>query len=840
MSVVGFDLGFQNCYIAVARGGGIETATNEFTDRCTPAVVSFGRKNRTIGNAAKNQLISNAKNTVFNFKRLHGRSFMDPVVQSERAYLPYDLGPTEYDRVGAKVLYMGEEHMFSIEQVTAMLLTKMKEIAEANLQKKVHDCVISIPSFFTDAERRSVLDAAQIAGLNCLKLMNDTTAVALNYGIYKQDLPPPDEKPRVVVFVDMGHSAFQVSACAFSKGNVKMLATAFDPYLGGRDFDQRVVEYFCSDFKSRYGLDVKSRVRTLLRLQLECEKLKKLMSSNSTDIPLNIECFLDDRDVSGKMNRTEFEELCADLIERVSGPLLAVMEQAHLQPQDVSTVEIVGGATRIPAVKAKISKFFRKEVSTTLNADEAVARGCALQCAILSPAFKVREFNITDVMPFTVSLAWSSDADEGNGCHEVFSKNHAFPFSKVLTFYRKNPFTLEASYSDPNSLPYPQSKIGEFAVLNVCPQEDGERSKVKVKVQVDTHGIIGVSSVAVVHKLKVEEQKPGAGGEALGETNAENGSDDLDAQDKTQDNKGDFQALGDPEHQPAAQSSPTDGGGHTSPQSVNNVDVNTHHPPDAKKPKIKVKHISLPVEARLVQQLGKDRLGAYREMEVKMIRQDSLEKERSHAKNAVEEYVYYFRHQLEGPYQMFLSTEDQDKFSDLLSRTENWLYAEGDDQDKRVYLDKLEEIQKLGKPVQERYQEAQCRPKLFEELKAKIHMYMKITEDYKHQDENYSHIDAEDMQKVSRCAHDAQEWLSVAISAQDRLRPHEDPAIHSSQIREKMQELESECELVVTKPRPRVDSPAEEPVQGGGTDGTLEPNTGLQNSGSSPVCMQLD
>ncbi|XP_064158394.1 heat shock protein 105 kDa [Anguilla rostrata] len=845
MSVVGFDVGFQNCYIAVARGGGIETVTNEFTDRCTPAVVSFGQKNRTSGNAAKNQLISNAKNTVFNFKRLQGRSFQDPVVQSERANLPYDLGPTEDDRVGTKVLYMDEEHQFSIEQVTAMLLTKMKEIAEANLQKKVQDCVISIPSFFTDAERRSVLDAAHIAGLNCLRLMNDTTAVALNYGIYKQDLPPAEDKPKIVVFVDMGHSAFQVSVCAFSKGKVKMLATAFDPYLGGRDFDQRVVEYFCTDFKSRYRLDVKSRARALLRLQQECEKLKKLMSSNSTDLPLNIECFMDDKDVSGKMNRAQFEELCADLIERVSVPLVAVMEQAQLQPQDVSAVEIVGGATRIPAVKAKISKFFGKEVSTTLNADEAVARGCALQCAILSPAFKVREFSITDVMPFPVTLSWSSEADEGNGCHEVFSKNHAFPFSKVITFYRKNPFTLEAHYTDPTSLPYPQAKIGEFAVLNVSPQEDGERSKVKVKVHVDAHGIIGVSSVAMVHKVRVEDQKAGAGEDAVPEeTSAQNGVDSLDALDKIHDKKdGDIQAWVDTENQLAPQCPPMDGGSHTNPQSVN-ADVNTHHPPDAKKPKMKVMHISLPVEARLVQQLGKDRLSVYREQEVKMIAQDTLEKERSHAKNAVEEYVYYFRHQLEGPYQTYLSSEEQDKFSELLTKTENWLYDEGDDQDKKVYLDKLEQIQKLGMPMQERYQEAEWRPKLFEELKTKIEVYMRVAEDYKNKDENYMHIDAVDMEKVSKCVQDAQDWMTAASSAQDRLRPDEDPAVHSSQIREKLQELENVCELVVTKPRPRVESPAEEPAQTDDckkADGVAtEQETGLQNSENSPSCMEVE
>ncbi|XP_016416456.1 heat shock protein 105 kDa-like [Sinocyclocheilus rhinocerous] len=290
MAIVGFDVGFQNRCIAVVKSGGIETVSNEFTDRCTPAVVSFNSKNRSIGNAAKNQMITNTASTVSHFKRLHGRLFQDHSVQAEKASLPYDLVPLNDGKVGIKVMYL--EHHFRIEQVTAMLLTKLKDIAEANLQKKVMECVISIPSFFTDSERTSVLDAAKIASLNCLKLMNDSTAVALIYGIYKKDLPGCDENPKIVAFVDMGHSALQV------------LSTAFDPYLGGKDFDQKLVEYFCAEYKSRYKMDVKSKARAMLRLTQECEKLKKLMSSNSTDILLNIECFMDDKDVCGKMSRT--------------------------------------------------------------------------------------------------------------------------------------------------------------------------------------------------------------------------------------------------------------------------------------------------------------------------------------------------------------------------------------------------------------------------------------------------------------------------------------------------------------------------------------------------------
>ncbi|XP_014119450.2 heat shock protein 105 kDa isoform X2 [Zonotrichia albicollis] len=769
MAVVGFDLGFQSCYIAVARAGGIETVANEFSDRCTPSVVSFGSKNRAIGVAAKNQQITHAHNTVSNFKRFHGRAFNDPFVQKEKEKLSYDLVPMKNGGVGVKVMYMDEEHIFSVEQISAMLLTKLKETAESNLKKPVTDCVISVPSFFTDAERRSLLDAAQIVGLNCLRLMNDMTAVALNYGIYKQDLPAPEEKPRIVVFVDMGHSAFQVSACAFNKSKLKVLGTAFDPFLGGRNFDGKLVDYFCAEIKSKYKLDPKTKVRALLRLYQECEKLKKLMSSNSTDIPLNIECFMNDTDVSGKMNRSQFEELCADLLQRIEMPLLSLMEHTQLKVEDVNAVEIVGGATRIPAVKERIAKFFGKDVSTTLNADEAIARGCALQCAILSPAFKVREFSVTDATPFPISLLWNTEAEDTEGVHEVFSRNHAAPFSKVLTFYRKGPFELEAFYSDPNGVPYPESKIGRYVIQNVAAQKDGEKSKVKVKVRVNTHGIFSVSTASMVEPVKSEECEDVSVEtevEAQDQRSIENFSD-------TNEKKGD-------------------------------------QPPEAKKPKIKVKNVELPIEANLVWQLGKDLLNMYIETEGKMIMQDKLEKERNDAKNAVEEYVYEFRDKLSGPYEKFVCEKDLQGFSALLAETEGWLYEEGEDEAKQVYVEKLENLKKLGTPIEMRFQEAEERPKLLQELGHRLQYYATIAGEFRNKDEKYIHIDEMEMMKVEKCVSEVVEWMNNAVSAQAKKSLDQDPAVHSSEIKAKLQELNNVCEPVVTQPKPKVDSPKEE------------------------------
>ncbi|XP_072440272.1 heat shock 70 kDa protein 4L-like [Chiloscyllium punctatum] len=825
MSVVGFDVGFQNCYIAVARSGGIETIANEYSDRCTPACVSLGPKNRAIGAAAKTQIVTNAKNTIQGFKRMHGRLFDDPFVQAEKNKLLYELQKMPGDSVGIKVHYMNEERTFAIEQITGMLLTKLKETSENALKKPVTDCVISVPSFFTDAERRSVIAAAEIAGLNCLRLMNDTTAVALAYGIYKQDLPTPEEKPRNVVFVDMGHSAYQTSVCAFNKGKLKVLGTAFDPYLGGKNFDEALVEYFCEEFKSKYKLNVKSNGRALLRLYQECEKLKKLMSANASDLPMNIECFMNDIDVSGRMNRAQFEELCASFLNRVEAPLKSIMEQAKLQVEDIYSVEILGGATRIPAVKERIANFFLKGLSTTLNADEAVARGCALQCAILSPAFKVREFSITDVVPFPITLKWKS-ATEGVGECEVFSKNHPAPFSKVITFYKKEPFDLDAYYSNPREILYPDSRIGRFTIQNVIPQSDGENSKVKVKVRVNIHGIFNVSSASLIEKQKpdgsqVEDVPMETDQPSRGTTNAK--TDDQGYMQVDQEEVHSQQKDQPEEQNEACQAPRTDNEEKNDPAVENKQDDNT-------KPKIKVKSVDLLIQSDLPQQLSQDLLNSYVEIEGKMIMQDKLEKERNDAKNAVEEYVYEVRDKLYGIYEKFISEADKKKFTLLLEETENWLYEDGEDQPKQIYLDKLNDLKKLGHPVQNRYKEQEERPKAFDELGKKIQLFMKTVEAYKNKDENYEHIDAAEMTKVEKHVSSAMDWMNSKMIAQNKQMSFQDPIVKAAEIRNKLKELETTCDPIVNQPKPKVEPlPEKEKANGplnkeGGTDAKSESN----------------
>ncbi|XP_065260717.1 heat shock 70 kDa protein 4L isoform X2 [Emys orbicularis] len=769
MSVVGIDLGFLNCYVAVARSGGIETIANEYSDRCTPACISLGSKTRAIGNAAKSQIVTNVKNTLHGFKKMHGRAFDDPYIQGERVKLPYELQKMPNGSVGLKV-----------------------------------------PSFFTDAERRSVMAAAQVAGLNCLRLMNETTAVALAYGIYKQDLPALEEKPRNIVFVDMGHSAYQVSVCAFNKGKLKILATAFDPFLGGRNFDEALVDYFCGEFRTKYKLNVKENARALLRLYQESEKLKKLMSANASDLPLNIECFMDDLDVSSKMNRAQFEQLCAPFLAKVEPPLRTVMDQAKLQREDISSIEIVGGATRIPAVKEQITRFFGKDISTTLNADEAVARGCALQCAILSPAFKVREFSITDVVPYSITLRWKSSYEEGTGECEVFSKNHAAPFSKVITFHKKEPFDLEAYYTHPNEIPYPEPRIGRFAIQNVGPQYDGDNSKVKVKVRVNVHGIFSVANASVIEKQNVEGDHSDVPMDTESSCKNQGKDDELDKMQVDQE-EGNHKSQAEQPSQ-ADEESEQHGGTETKTASGDKPD----HLAQPVKAKAKIKSIELPIQASLYKQLGQDLINSYIENEGKMMMQDKLEKERNDAKNAVEEYVYDFRDKLCGVFEKFVTEQESSKLTLMLEDTENWLYEDGEDQPKQVYMDKLQELRKFGQPIQERFMEHEERPKALNDLGKKVQLLMKAVEAFKNKDEKYDHLDPAEMEKVEKCISEAMNWLNTKMNAQNKLSLTQDPVVKVAEILAKSKELDSFCNPVIYKPKPRMEPPSEAQTKANG------------------------
>ncbi|GJT95196.1 heat shock 70 kDa protein 15-like protein [Tanacetum coccineum] len=505
MSVVGFDLGNESCVVAVARQRGIDVVLNDESKRETPALVCFGDKQRFLGTAGAATIMSNPKNAISQIKRLIGRPFSDPELQQDLKSLPFSVteGPDGFPLIHAQ--YLGEKRAFTPTQVMGMVFSNMKTIAEKNLNTAVVDCCIGIPIYFTDLQRRAVMDAATIAGLHPLRLMHETTATALAYGIYKTDLPENEQLN--VAFVDIGHASMQVCIAGFKKGQLKVLAHSFDRCLGGRDFDEILFQHFVEKFKVEYKIDVLQNGRACLWLRAACEKLKKVLSANP-EAPMNIECLMEDKDVRGFINRDEFEQISAPILERVKKPLEKALAEAQLTVGDIYAVEVVGSGSKVPAVIKILAEFFGKEPRRTMNASECVSKGCAMECAILSPTFKVREFQVQESFPFSIALTWKGAAQDSqnktveNQHSIVFPKGNPIPSVKAHTFFRSGTFSVDLKYADVSELQAPPTistyTIGPFQATNA------ERAKVKVKACLNLHGIVSVESAQLIEEEEVE------------------------------------------------------------------------------------------------------------------------------------------------------------------------------------------------------------------------------------------------------------------------------------------------------------------------------------------------
>ncbi|EAT87126.2 hypothetical protein SNOG_06062 [Parastagonospora nodorum SN15] len=653
MSVVGVDLGTLNSVIAVARNRG------------------FGPKSRYIGEAAKNQEVSNLKNTVSSFVRLAGRSLSDPDVQIEQDFVSaplVDIG----GQVGAEVTYMGKKEQFTATQITAMFLTRMKATASVELKLPVADVVLSCPVWYTDSQRRAILDAADIAGLKCLRLINDNTAVALGYGIPKLDLPTAEETPRRVVFVNIGHSNYTATVVEFRKGELAVKSSAWDRHFGGRYIDKALVEHFAKEFKEKYKIDVMENGKARFRLAAGVEKLKKILSANNM-APLNVESIMNDVDVRGMLKREELEELIKPLIERATIPIEQALAEAKLKPEDIDAIEMVGGCTRVPSIKTAIQDYFGKPLSFTLNQDEAVARGCAFSCAILSPVFRVRDFSIHDMVNYPIEFTWekSEDIPDEDTNLTVFQKGGVMPSTKILTFYRKHPFDLEAKYAKPEQLPGKTNPwIGRFSVKGVKEDPKGDFMICKLKARLNIHGVLNVESGYYVEETEVEEPIP----EPPSEEKKEGDVMDVD------------------------KDAPKE-------------------PPKMRKVKKQQRKGDLPLSAGTAS-LDEASKQIAAEKEASMIMEDKLVADTENEKNNLESMIYELKDKILDVYAEFASDDEKAKLNAKLEQVEEWLYDDGEDATKNQYVSKKEDIRSIAGPIIQRYND-----KVEGERQAKMEKY---------------------------------------------------------------------------------------------------------------------
>ena len=641
------------------RSQGVDVITNEVSNRATPSLVGFGPKCRYLGEAAKTQEVSNLKNTVGSLTRLAGRSIHDPDVQIEQDYVSSALVDVN-GTVGAEVNYMGKKDKFTAAQLCAMFLTRAKQTAAAELKLPVSDMVIAVPAWYTDAQRRTILDAADVAGIKVLRLINETTATALGYGITKLDLPGADEKPRRTAIVDIGHSNYTCSICEFRKGELKVISTASDRHFGGRNFDKAIVDHFRNEFKEKNKIDIYENAKARVRVAAAVEKLKKVLSANAS-APLNIESLMNDIDVRGFLKRDEMEALVKPLLDRATVPLEQALADAKLKAEDIDYIEMVGGCTRVPALKASIQQFFGKPLSFTMNADEAIARGCAFSCAILSPVFRVRDFSVQDIVNYPIEFAWekSPDIPDEDTSLTVFNRGNTMPSTKILTFYRKQPFDLEAKYAKPDSLPGKMNPwIGRFSVKGVKADGKDDFMICKLKARLNLHGVLNVEQGYYVEEQEIEEPVPEAKDEKkdgeVSSTCVLRSAFVSSEEEATASESAPADVLDLHSHERATKRPKTTEPSLTSHQAMDTDEkANGEAKPPApktKKVKKQVRKGDLPLSAGTasLDQATKDSLA---EKEGQMIAEDKLVADTEDKKNELESEIYAMRNKIDEPYE---------------------------------------------------------------------------------------------------------------------------------------------------------------------------------------------
>eukprot|EP00761_Pharyngomonas_kirbyi_P012330 gb/GECH01012357.1/.p1 GENE.gb/GECH01012357.1/~~gb/GECH01012357.1/.p1 ORF type:complete len:824 (+),score=230.29 gb/GECH01012357.1/:1-2472(+) len=798
MSVLGVDFGNDNCVIALARRRGVDVVANDLSNRATPSVVSFTPKQRLVGESGANQATMNWKNTIFGIKSILGLKYNSEEGQREMARLPYKFAEGKNGEILVEVFYKGQQRQFEPYRIVAMILQQLRQYAETDNGTRVVDAVISVPLYYTDNQRRDMINAAKVAGLNCLKLMNENTAAGLYFGMFNQE---PQEEPINIAFCDLGHSASTISVVKMDKSKMSVLASGWNTQLGIRELDEMLINYFAQEIKKKHNLDVNSNPKARLRLAKSVTKLKKVLSANPKGT-LNIECLMEDTDISFSCERETLENMAQEYLERFKKMLAGALEESGVSTESLHHVEMIGGGSFIPCLKHAITDVFGQEPRVTMNASEAVGRGCAIQGAILSPSFRVRDFAVSDTIPYSISIGWKSKDGEAMDTDELVNKksvifkrfSDSVPSTKMLTFTRSEDFYLVAQYEEAELLPGDATPfIARFDVKNKASQ-DGEPSKIKVRIKQNVHGILALSSAQKIEEVEVEEPVPKS------ENKEQNKDENQEEQNDNEESE--KQENEEPQTRKVTKTIKTD----------LSVSVSTPGRTPSEVESAANEETSMQMDDRAVIEIAEK-------------------------KNEVESYVYDNRSRIGeyGDLQEFIKPQDAEQFLELLNQTEDWLYTdEGDDASLSEYSDRLAQMQKYGESAKMRKEEHERRDEAAEALMASVNKYRA---DASSGDEKYSHIEQKDKDSIIEKCNNAEQWLRQKLDEQSKIPKTENPVVKCSEMESKKKDLDTYCPQILCKPKPKPksepkkeDNKQKQEQQGEGAKQGQEQESGNQES----------